>query len=179
MKKDCNKFYYFDNNSTTFVYNKQIINMVNKLMICANPSNTINFLGLKAFTLINDCRKHIGRILKLKSDNIFFTSGATESNNIAIQGIIHNYLSNKNKIATIITSTFEHSSVLDVFKRIEIDYKDRIIVKYINPFINNKDDPDYACIRCIDLENTLKDSINPLLVIVRPINYGTRLFKKN
>ncbi len=174
MKKDCNKkFYYFDNNATTFVYNKQIINMINKLMVCANPSNTINFLGLKAFTLINDCRKHIGRLLKLKSENIIFTSGATESNNIAIQGIIHNYVSRKSKIATIITSTFEHSSVLDVFRQIEVDYKDKIIVKYISPYTENKDDPEYGCIRVKDLEAILKSSMNPLLVSIMHANNET------
>ncbi len=173
MIRECNKIYYFDNNATTFVYNKEIIDTVNKLMICANPSNTINFLGFKAFTLINNCRKHIARLLKLKQENIIFTSGATEGNNIVIQGIVHNYVNKHNKKATIITSTFEHSSVLDVFKQIENEYHDKIIVKYIDPYTKDKTHPEYGCIRSVDVEELLKNSINPLLVSIMNANNET------
>lgn len=173
MIKECKKFYYFDNNATTFVYNKKIIQTVNELMVCANPSNMMNFMGLRAFKIINNCRLHIGRILKLKSDGIIFTSGATESNNIAIQGIIHNYFSNKTKPATIITSTFEHSSILDVVKKMEEDYKHKLIVKYIDPYTQDKNDPEYGCIRSIDLDTILRDSVNPLLVSIMHANNET------
>ena len=130
----CKKVFYFDNNATTFVYNKSVKNVVNNLMHCANPSNKLNFMGKDAANIIDLSRRHIAKLLKVDREGVIFTSGATESNNIAIQGVVHHLLSTTKNKFTILASTIEHSSVLNVFKHFEGDaFSKRIVVKYIGP----------------------------------------------
>ena len=54
----------------------------------ANPSS-IHVLGLKAKKELENARRDVANILSARPDEIIFTSGGTESNNLAIQGIIN------------------------------------------------------------------------------------------
>ena len=74
----------------------------------ANPSS-VHGAGEKAFGVIRDCKREIAKEINSKSGEIYFTSGATESNNLAIQG-----LSRANpKRRTIVISAIEHPSVYE------------------------------------------------------------------
>jgi len=64
---------------------------------------------------IDDCRTEIAQTINANPDEIFFTSGGTESNNWAIKGVVNAI----NKPSNIITSKIEHPSVLNVCKQIE------------------------------------------------------------
>ena len=74
-----------------------------------NPSSVHSF-GRKAKDAVQDSRKNIAQILKVQSDEIIFTSGGTESDNLAIFGSIK---SSASKRPHIITSVIEHSAMLE------------------------------------------------------------------
>jgi cysteine desulfurase len=84
-----------------------------------NPSS-IHSYGREAREAIDTARTHVGEILGARDDEIIFTAGGTESDNLAIKGIA--YL-NKEKRTTkgphIITSTIEHPGVLEVCRHLE------------------------------------------------------------
>ncbi|CAF3329384.1 unnamed protein product, partial [Rotaria sp. Silwood2] len=72
-----------------------------------NPSSS-HLIGIKARDLIDEAREQVRNSINASYKNeIIFTSGGTESNNLAIQGILK---FNLNKVQHIITSPFEHPS---------------------------------------------------------------------
>ncbi|QJC36632.1 aminotransferase class V-fold PLP-dependent enzyme [Enterobacteriaceae endosymbiont of Donacia simplex] len=108
-----NKFIYLDYASTTPV-DKRVLEKMNDYLtidgVFANPSSS-HYLGIKAKDEIEHARINIANILGCIKEEIFFTSNATESINLAIKGIIYNYLPNNKK--NIITSKIEHKAVLE------------------------------------------------------------------
>ena len=74
----------------------------------ANP-NSNHELGLKAKEIIDDSTKKIAELLNVLPEEIIYTSGATESNNLAIRGTALRY---KNKGKHIIVSSLEHNSII-------------------------------------------------------------------
>lgn len=107
---------YFDNSATTKPY-QEVIDVVCKTMLesYANPS-ALHYAGINSERLITEARKIISNTLGCKSDELIFTSGGTEADNIAILGAAYAY-SRKGK--HIITSKIEHHAVLDCFKHLE------------------------------------------------------------
>ncbi|TDO73018.1 cysteine desulfurase [Halanaerobium saccharolyticum] len=81
----------------------------------ANPSSLHRF-GLKSEKILKKSRKIIAEYLEVKAKEIIFTSGGTESNNLAIRGITKAY---ENRGRHLITSPIEHSSVAELFKALE------------------------------------------------------------
>ncbi|OGI60105.1 hypothetical protein A2814_00875 [Candidatus Nomurabacteria bacterium RIFCSPHIGHO2_01_FULL_38_19] len=79
----------------------------------ANPG-AIHELGVKEKNKLENARKKIAKILRARSDEIIFTSGATESNNLAILGLVKDL-----KKPHIITTNIEHASVLEVCRHLE------------------------------------------------------------
>ena len=83
------------------------------LSTSSNPG-AIHELGVKEKNKLENSRSNIANILKAHNNEIIFTSGATESNNLAILGIVKNF-----KNPHIITTNIEHASVLEVCKYLE------------------------------------------------------------
>jgi cysteine desulfurase len=83
----------------------------------ANPG-AIHELGLIEKNKLENARKNIAKVLDAHSYEIIFTSGSTESNNLAILGLVQNF-NQKSNLPHIITTNIEHSSVLEVFKYLE------------------------------------------------------------
>src|SRR3989338_4504916 len=82
-----------------------------------NPSS-VHSLGIQARSKLENARKEIAGVLFAPTDEIIFTSGGTESNNLAIQGVVFAWHEqNKGNILPhIITTNIEHASVLETFK---------------------------------------------------------------
>ncbi len=87
-----------------------------------NPSS-IHFFGINAKKKLENARKEVGKVLSARADEIIFTSGGTESNNLAIQGVVFSFWEPSSqmgarlpKIPHIITTNIEHASVLETFK---------------------------------------------------------------
>lgn len=65
---------------------------------------------------INECRSNIAKFIGAKSDEIYFTSGSSESNNWAIRGWVDKQLIDSRGIANVITTPIEHKSILEAVK---------------------------------------------------------------
>lgn len=118
---------YLDYTATTPL-NKEVCQTYTKLLNekFANP-DSIHKLGLETESLMNKSRQLIADMLKVKYDEVIFTSGASESNNMAIKGVAFQYA---NRGKHIITSTCEHSSVYETCKQLEKQFGYE--VTYIN-----------------------------------------------
>jgi len=105
-----------DHCATTPPY-EEVIDTVAQVMrkYYGNPSS-LHGMGVQAERLINKAREVIAGALHVKPDEIIFTSGGTESNNLAIKGVARAY---RRRGKHIITSMVEHPSVYECCKQLE------------------------------------------------------------
>lgn len=108
---------YLDNSATTKVYPDVARYMV-KMMeeVYGNPSS-LHSMGVEAERELKKARHVISRALGTDSRNIIFTSGGTESDNLAIMGSVGKLRKEKNHV---ITTKVEHPAVLETFKQLEL-----------------------------------------------------------
>lgn len=83
-----------------------------------NPHSRNHAYGWDAEEAVEDARKQVADIIGANSKEIIFTSGATESNNLAIKGVAQFYKNKRNHIITVVT---EHKCVLDTCRHLEQD----------------------------------------------------------
>ncbi|MGC8778218.1 MAG: cysteine desulfurase NifS [Candidatus Caldatribacteriaceae bacterium] len=100
-----------------------------------NPSS-LHSAGQEAKKAIEESRKTIAQSLGVRDEEIIFTSGGTEANNLAIRGTVETYQKKGNHL---ITSSIEHHAVLNVFKALE---KEGFEVTYLPVDRNGLLDPD-------------------------------------
>ena len=102
-----NKRVFLDNASTTPI-SPEIIDMMSEMMKShfANPSS-IHSYGRESKIVVEGARKKIAELLNTSPGSIFFTSGGTEADNMAIKCAIHDH-----KITHAITSKLSHHAVL-------------------------------------------------------------------
>ena len=87
--------------------------------IYGNAHSRTHSYGWEAEEAVETARKHVAALIGASPKEIFFTSGATESNNIAIKGVAHFYkASGKNHVITLQT---EHKCVLDSCRSLELE----------------------------------------------------------
>jgi len=112
---------YLDNAATTPVRKEVILAMKPYWSESFGNPGSITKLGVKARQAVENSRKNISEYLKARSQEIIFTSGGTESNNLAIFGLVNNLEKKGIKIFDMhfITTNIEHSSVLECFKELE------------------------------------------------------------
>lgn len=117
MRKDgLNMGVYADYAATTPV-KPEVIEAMTKIYEThyGNPSS-IHAQGRDARRFLDESRRNVAQLLNANTNEIIFTSGATESNNTAIKGIA---LANQAKGKHLITTKIEHHSVLHVFEFLE------------------------------------------------------------
>ena len=114
-----NKIIYLDNAATTLV-NPEVLDSYNKTknQYFANPSS-IHISGQESSRLLSKAREQILSLLNVNDDELIFTSGATEANNLAIKGYALKY---QNRGKHLITTVIEHPSVLEAFKQLEDNF---------------------------------------------------------
>jgi cysteine desulfurase len=107
---------YFDNSATTKPY-KEVLDSFLKVSteFFANPSS-LHKLGGQAESLINQARNQMAQLLNIKPREIYFTSGGTESNNLALKGTAMMY---KNRGNHIISTTIEHPSIRESLEQLK------------------------------------------------------------
>lgn len=107
---------YLDHNATTPLHPEVLEVMLPVLReFFGNPSS-VHYDGRKARVFLDEAREKVAGLIGANPGEVIFTSGGTESNNLAILGVA---LSQKKKSARIITSTVEHPSVLNPSKQLE------------------------------------------------------------
>ncbi len=108
--------YYFDHCASTPPYD-EVIDTISQVMkqYYANPSS-LHHLGVEAERVLNKAREVIAKALYMEPQEIIFTSGGTESNNLAIKGAALKY---QNRGKHLITTQIEHPSVLESFRQLE------------------------------------------------------------
>ncbi|MEG0456774.1 MAG: cysteine desulfurase family protein [Oscillospiraceae bacterium] len=107
---------YFDNSSTTFVSKDVADTIYETFLNCDGNPSSLYDLGIRSENLISSAKKTIANAIDANEDEIFFTSGGTEANNLAIIGVAQAYQKRKIKI---ISSKIEHHSVIDCVKFLE------------------------------------------------------------
>ncbi len=98
--------------------------------IFSNPSSKSNLAGINASAILEASREKIEQNLFLKNKKVIFTSGATESNNLALLGFARNYYKKTGKYGHIITLKTEHKAVLEPLKQLK---KEGFMVTEITP----------------------------------------------
>ena len=111
---------YFDHNATTPLDPRSLEEM--KIYLTTNFGNpsSIHQIGRKARVRLDDYREKVAKLLKCKSHEIIFTSGGTESNNLALFGVSRMLL-RESKRNVVIVSSIEHHAVLHCAKYLELD----------------------------------------------------------
>lgn len=140
-----------------------------------NADSRTHIYGEDTRQIVENARKQVASLLGVNSDEIFFTSGATESNNIAIQGL-RDYAKESGR-KQIITTSIEHKAVLETVKHME---KEGFTVDIISPDLSGRVKAEDILSRVMD--QTLVVSVmhvNNETGIIQPVNeIGDELSKR-
>ena len=124
---------YFDYLATTPVDPRVVEKMVECLSIdgnFGNPASRSHIYGWKAEEAVENARRQVADLLNCDPREIVWTSGATESDNLALKGVAHFH---RERGRHIVTSSIEHKAVLDSCKQLEREGFD---VTYLKPAAN-------------------------------------------
>ena len=147
---------YLDYQATTPVDEKILKKMIPYFSEnFGNPHSNNHEFGRSANSAVDEARANVANLINAETNEIVFTSGATESNNLAIKSIAKNYFE---KDCQIITVKTEHKCVLESCHELE---KEGFKVTYLDV---NED----GIIKLSDLENLLKEK--PALVSIMHAN---------
>lgn len=151
---------YLDYNATTPV-DPRVLDVMIKVYRNdpGNADSRTHDFGEQARKITEHARKQVAELLDVTPEEAFFTSGSTESNNIAIQGL-REYAALSGK-KHIITTSIEHKSVLNTVKYMESQGFD---VDYVSPDIS-------GCVSAEDVLNRVRE--DTLLVSIMHVNNET------
>ena len=110
------KVRYFDNAATTPIKQEVLDEMVPYLKEKFGNASSLYTLGRESKRGIEEARKRVAELINCKPNEIYFTAGGSESDNMALKGIAY---SNKYRGKHIITSKIEHPAVLHTCKVLE------------------------------------------------------------
>jgi len=108
---------YMDNNATTAVDPRVMDAMLPYFNeVFGNAASRSHGFGWEAEKAVDDAREQVARLIGAKSKDIIFTSGATESDNLAVRGVVEFYKEKGNHVVTQVT---EHKAILDTCRALE------------------------------------------------------------
>ncbi|MFH0856600.1 MAG: cysteine desulfurase family protein [bacterium] len=165
MNKKIQSKIYFDHAATTATDPRVLKAMMPYMSEKYGNASSAHSFGQGAMSGVNKSRKILAEFLNCAMDEIIFTSGATESNNLALQGFLRNASTRLNASGKqplhIITSQIEHPSVLDVCKALE---REGAEISYVG--VNRE-----GMVLADDIKNAIKD--NTVLVSIMYVNNET------
>ncbi|KGX84230.1 cysteine desulfurase family protein [Pontibacillus marinus] len=169
---------YFDNSATTKPFPEALksFQQVSERYY-ANPSSIHSF-GSETEKLLLQSKKQAAQLLNVNQEEIIFTSGGTEGNNLAIKGIA---LQHQNRGKHIITTTIEHPSVLEACRSLEslgfevtylpVDEEGRLRVEEVKNAIRN----DTILLSVMHVNNEL-GTVQPIEEIGRIASHYPKMF---
>ena len=151
---------YFDNSATTKIKTEVLNEMMPFLTTEYGNASSLYSIGRKSKRAIENARKQVAALIGCNSNEIFFTAGGSESDNLALKGYAY---SNKEKGNHIITSKIEHPAILETCQKLE---KQGFEVSYINV------DED-GIIKLEELKNQIRPSTILISVMTANNEVGT------
>lgn len=147
---------YLDNAATTALDN-EVIDVMTDVMKnnYGNPSSS-HYFGRKSKSIIETARRNIANLINAESSEIFFTSGGTEADNMAIRGAVRDA-----NVKHVITSKIEHHAVLNTV--IHLLKKQKITLSYVKLTKSGHID-------LVDLEKLLQNNQNVLVCLMHANN---------
>lgn len=118
---------YLDNSATTRVCEEAVEKMADAMLNHYGNPSSLHGMGLDAERIVAGARENIAAALHCKPSELFFTSGGTEANNLAVFGGARALHRRGNRI---VTTSIEHPSILNAMRELE---KDGFEVIYLNP----------------------------------------------
>jgi cysteine desulfurase len=110
---------YLDNGATTMTDKVVVKAMLPYFTKDYGNASSLHYAGIDAQKALNGARKRFAEYINALPEEIIFTSGGTESDNLAIAGVVKYYKSIDEKQIHIITSNIEHPAVLNTCKALE------------------------------------------------------------
>ena len=162
---------YLDYSATTPV-DKRVLDTFNRVCLeYPGNSNSLHSLGVKSKMLEDYATEEISKMLGVKNSEIIYTSGASESNNLAIKGVCLKY---QNRGKHIITTFLEHSSVVAPLNYltnlgfevdfVKIDDNGLVDIEHLKSLLRN--DTILVSISMVDSEIGLKQPIQEIAKIL-------------
>lgn len=151
---------YFDHSATTPV-DEEVANLMLEYMTekFGNPSSIHSF-GREVHKAVDEARSHVAALIGANANEIFFTSGGTEADNLALKGVA---LANRKKGNHIITTAIEHHAILHTCEYLE---KQGFKITYL-PVDEN------ARVRIEDVRNAITDQTILISVMFANNEVGT------
>ena len=159
---------YLDNSATTPVAPEVVEAMMPYLTGKFGNASSIHFFGQEARAAVDKARHLVADLINARPNEIVFTSGGTESNNLAIRGLVEarvgiphvskGFEGSQNSRPRIVTSAIEHSSVLNVCEDLE---KQGYSVTYLPAYEN-------GVVKLADVEAAIGD--DTILVSIMTAN---------
>jgi cysteine desulfurase len=150
--------------------------------VSPNPSS-IHALGVSAKQKLEHARKETAEVLGARSTEIIFTSGGTEGNNLAIQGIVFAYQA-KGFLPHIITTNIEHPSVLETCRLLEKRNLAEVSIVpveengIVDPRKIKKEIKDNTVLISVMYANNEIGTIQPIKEIAKEIRHFKKINKK-
>lgn len=167
---------YLDHSATTPVDKKVIEAMQPYFSEIYGNATSIHSFGQEALAGVDTARQQVAEFLNCDKSEIIFTSGATESDNLAIKGVIKSLKSKGFKKMHIITTSIEHEAVLEPCNELE---KEGVEVTYLPVMKNGM--IDLAIFEKAIKEETVLVSVmyvNSEVGIIEPIREIAKVIKK-
>jgi cysteine desulfurase len=163
MTSDVDTPIYLDHHATTPVDEKVVEEMTPYFTKSyGNPASEDHIFGAKAKQAVNQARERVSEAINCREEEIIFTSGATESDNLAIRGAA-DYAADHDKGSHIITAVTEHEAVLEVCEDLETDGFD---VTYLPVDKNGKVNP-------TDIQDAIRDETILISIMAANNEIGT------
>ena len=125
---------YLDFNSSSPIDERVLTAMIDVYRnVAGNADSRTHNFGVSARQVVENARGEVASLLNVNKDEVFFTSGATESNNIVLQGMTEH--SEKTLKKHIITTSNEHKAIIETCKAME---KLGFEVSYVNPKLDGR-----------------------------------------
>jgi cysteine desulfurase len=160
---------YFDHAATTPLDKRVLNEMLPYFLEDYGNANSQHAFGRKAMSAVDNARDTIAKIINAKPNEVYFTSGGTESDNWALRGVAHGY---KEKGNHIIISPIEHAAMLSTAKDLvkegfkvdfmKVDKFGFIDLEYLKSIITDKT----ILISCMMANNEI-GTIEPISEIVK------------